>query len=266
MDILQKGAYVESLSLSGIQILKRSTDESMTHGGCAVLLPYAGRVRKGTYTFQGKKYLLPKNSEGNAIHGFLKDINLRISKETASALELQTTLVHHGYPSTLDVEIKYEIFDSALSVQCKATNVGAVEAPLSIGFHPYFLAAKWEIAHECKVEKLEMIDKLFPDGKKSPYDFNGVMHGREHQFDDCYYFPCDTILKTDSYQLKISKKNMTYVVVYSGKWAQEKSVAIEPYTSAPDAFNNGIGLIRLSHNDSYECGFTVELSQEQNSA
>ena len=261
-EILQKGAYLKSLSLNGIQILKPSMDETMTHGGCAVLLPYAGRIRNGTYTYQGKKYLLPKNDEGNAIHGFLKDALMKISRKSASAVELQTPLVHQGYPSALDVEIKYEIFESVLSVKCKVTNVGNVEAPVSIGFHPYFLGAEWEISHECEVEKLEMVDKLFPDGKRNPYKFNGLKHGSEDQFDDCYCFPCGVTLKTESYRLKMSKENMSYVMVYNGKWAEERSVALEPYTSAPDAFNNGIGLIRLSQNDSYECGFTLELSEK----
>lgn len=259
-EILQKGAYLKSLSLNGIQILKPSMDELMTHGGCAVLVPYAGRVRNGTYTYQGKKYLLPKNSEGNAIHGFLKDTLMKISRKTETSLELQTSLVHPGYPSALDVNIKYEISDSALSVQCRVMNVGDIEAPVSIGFHPYFLGTRWEIEHECELVKLEMEEKLFPDGKRNPYNFNGFEHGSEDQFDDCYYFPCDAVLKTDSYRLKMNKKNMSYVVVYNGEWAEERSVALEPYTSAPDAFNNGIGLIRLSHNDSYECGFSVELS------
>lgn len=36
-----------------------------------------------------------------------------------------------------------------------------------------------------------------------------------------------------------------YFVIYNGKYSRGESVAIEPMTSAPDTFNNGIGVITL---------------------
>lgn len=258
-EILQRGAYLKSLVLDGNDILKQSLDDIPTHGGCAVLLPYAGRVRKGEYIYEGKRYTLPKNSEGNAIHGFLKDAELHLIRGEASLIELGATLVHAGYPTTLDVKIQYKLFDSYLSIGCKTTNVGKQKAPLSIGFHPYFLAKSWELNHECNVEKLEMKEGYFPDGKALSFDFNGRKLEKD-KFDDCFNFPCDAQLMTDQTKLGIRKKNMPYAVVFNGKWAEDKSVAFEPYTSAPDAFNNGLGLIHLGQGESFECGFTVELS------
>lgn len=258
-EIVQKGAYLKSLSLGGIDILKQSPDEVPTHGGCAVLLPYAGRVRNGEYTYEGKRYALPKNSEGNAIHGFLKDVELKILAKETSSIELATSIVHSGYPTKLEVKIKYEISSSHLSVDCTAINAGKHRAPLSIGFHPYFLGTEWELDYKCNVERLEMEDSYFPDGKTLPFDFYGKALVKGQRFDDCFHFPCDARLESDRGKLEILKRNMPYAVVFNGKWAEDKSVAFEPYTSAPDAFNNGLGLIHLSSGESFECGFEIGL-------
>lgn len=256
-EIIQKGAYIKSLSLAGMDILKQSPDDNPTHGGCSVLFPYAGRIRNGEYTYEGKHYTLPKNSEGNAIHGFLKDVELQLIRSKASLVELGAMLAHPGYPTTLDVKILYELSDSYLSIGCKTANAGRQKAPLSIGFHPYFLGKSWELNHKCSVERLEMKEDYFPDGKTLSFDFNGKE--LNEKFDDCFHFPCDAHLMTDQIKIGICKKNMPYVVVFNGKWAEDKSVAFEPYTSAPDAFNNGLGLIHLSKGESFECGFTIEL-------
>lgn len=259
-QVLRKGAYLKALSLDGNELLKPTPDDSFTHGGCAVLLPYAGRVRNGTYVYQGKRYSLPKNNEGNAIHGFLKDTELQVIRKEGSAIELGTSLEHSGYPTVLGVKVRYEISQYNLSVSCTATNSGKLKAPLSIGFHPYFLGKEWELSHKCNVTKLNMVDGLFPDGETIPFDFNGKKFGVKKKFDDCFSFSCNALLKTESYKLEIRKRRMPYVVVFNGRWAENRSVAFEPYTSAPDAFNNGIGLIHLSSGDSFECGFEVVLT------
>ena len=245
--------------LGGKDILKQTPDDNPTHGGCAILLPYAGRVRNGEYTYEGKSYSLPKNSEGNAIHGFLKDTNLEIKRSEASLIEMSTSLAHSGYTTTLGVMIQYELSDTRLSVSIRTTNTGKRESPLSIGFHPYFLGKSWELEHNCSVERLEMEDNYFPDGRTLSVDFNRKKLEKE-KFDDCFSFPCDAHLVTDQIKLGISKRSMPYTVLFNGKWAEGKSVAFEPYTSAPDAFNNGIGLIHLAGGKSFECGFTIELS------
>ena len=104
-----------------------------------------------------------------------------------------------------------------------------------------------------------MKDMYFPDGETLPFDFNGKTFDENQKFDDCFQFPCDARLRTNLVKLKISKRNMPYVVVFNGKWAEDRSVAFETYTSAPDAFNNGLGLIHLSRGESFECGFDIGL-------
>lgn len=257
--ILHKGAYLYDLSIASYSILKKTQDDSMTHGGCAVLVPFAGRIRKGEYTWEGKKYTLPKNKEGNAIHGFLKDKDLEVKKNTEDSIELEGLLDSPGYPSKLQANLEYKISKNGFSADCKVSNVGDSACPLYAGFHPYFLAQNWQIRHDCDIDKLEMKDDFFPTGRVEKFDFNKKSYSSETNFDTCFYFPCDLSLQTKSYGLKITKKNMPYLVVYDGKWAEEKSVAMEPYSAPPDAFNNLIALTVLSPGEIFSCGFNLEV-------
>ena len=63
------GAYIKSLSLSGVDILMETPDGEQTHGGAALLIPYANRVRNASYTWNGKEYHLPKTMGNTAYMG-----------------------------------------------------------------------------------------------------------------------------------------------------------------------------------------------------
>ena len=258
-EILKLGAYIKNLIIDGVPILKPATDNFMVHGGCAALIPYAGRVRGGTYVYEGKTFNLPKDEEGNAIHGFLREIDLVVKEKTPNSLSLEAAISNSGYPTTLKVVIRYEIFEKAFAANSRITNVGKESAPLSVGFHPYFLAKNWEIVPDCEIRKFQMKDLYFPTGLEEPYSFETRGKGRNPSLDECLNFPCGATLKVDSHKILIRKNNMPYVVVYNGEWAEGKSVAFEPYTSVPDAFNNAIGLINLHPGESHDCGFDVRL-------
>jgi len=52
---------------------------------------------------------------------------------------------------------------------------------------------------------------------------------------------------------------MPFFVLYNGKYAEGKSIAIEPLTGAPDAFNNGIGLKIIDPLKSLNTQFKIKL-------
>lgn len=258
-EISERGAYIGNLTIDGLPLLKASHDNVMTHGGSAVLIPFAGRIRGGTYVYEHKTYSLPKNDDGNAIHGLLKDSDLSLKRRTESTAILEGRISDSGYPTVLNVMIGYEVSEKKFSVRCEVTNIGELRAPLSVGFHPYFLASDWSIKHDCQIQKLRTSDGVFPNGSTEPFSFDRIGEADKRSFDDCFHFPCDAVLTANSRKLMIRKRNLPYTVVYNGEWAEGKSVAFEPYSSAPDAFNNGIGLLNLSSRETYECGFEVQL-------
>lgn len=259
-DIEQLGAYISTLKIGSTEIFKKSNDGRQTHGGCAVLSPFANRVRNATYTFEGKQYVLPKNAGEHSIHGLLKDLIWNIeSSGNASEISLSSRLNHPGYPSVLHSRLLYSISSDGFTVNYKATNAGTSNLPLMIGFHPYFLVGKeWSIDYKGTMRKLVYEDQFFPNGEMETVD---LMSGNMNHsvFDNCFLFDGDIRLISSNATVLIRRFKMPYIVIYNGIFAEQISVAIEPMTGAPDAFNNHMGLLKLASGESFQCGFELML-------
>lgn len=254
----ETGAYLSSLSLSGKEIIKKSGDGEQTHGGCAVLIPYAGRIRNATYSYEGKTYMLPRNNGENSIHGLLKDKVWKVKSQEQNAVKLSSNLVDPGYPTAIDTTITYSLDGTSLTVTTQVTNSGSERAPLLIGFHPYFLfKGGWRISHDEDMRELNFRDGFFPDGTTEPVNFNSMEKMNEMNFDNCFAGGGKITLLSEEGKITLSRRNFEYLVIYNGAYSEGRSVAIEPMTGAPDAFNNGIGLIEVEPASSFLCEFSI---------
>lgn len=183
---------------------------SFSFGG-AFLVPYANRIR-GTLTndqrdlvteWNGKKITLPAvwkgkknpNAELHAIHGLILDRkpnSIKIKRTGQS----QTVVgaFHAGnfggnWLSQTDLTISVTLSPSSVVVQVTAKNVGDMEEPMGIGWHPYFAfpsGARKQVRLMIPAKKLAEVnnyDDVFPTGKlisvaDTKYDFSSP-HGRD---------------------------------------------------------------------------------------
>jgi aldose 1-epimerase len=254
------GAHVASLSLGGEEVLKPSNDGRQTHGGIAVLIPYAGRIREGRYTFEGRSFRLPVNPDGHAIHGFAKDAPWKLVSEKTGSITLGSRLRGAGYPGVIDARIRYTVRPESFSTECFVTNVGPRSCPFVAGFHPYFLARSWRIVTTGRTYRYTLADTYFPTGEKRPFSFAEVGPGTS--LDDCFRVAGTIRLEAEGRTLVIARRRMPYLIVYNGKHAEGISVALEPYSGLEDAYNNGIGLVVLRSGESFSCGYKVILSHQ----
>ncbi|HKJ96794.1 MAG TPA: aldose 1-epimerase [Thermoplasmataceae archaeon] len=255
----EKGAYLRSLALGGQDIIKGSADGKPTHGGSAVLIPYAGRVKNATYTFEGKKYDLPENNGEHSIHGYLKDVLWSVKEKSEDSVTFSSDFSDTGYPSSIHTEIEYRIGGQDLTVITSVRNSGTEDIPLLIGFHPYFITGvAWALSHTEPLRKLNFEEGFFPDGTYEDIDFNRMKNPQDMSFDNSYVGGGEITLSRKGGSIVIRRTNMPYLVIYNGTYSEGKSVAIEPMTGAPDAFNNGIGLITVEPGKSFNCTFSVE--------
>ncbi|BCS93943.1 aldose 1-epimerase [Metallosphaera javensis (ex Sakai et al. 2022)] len=229
----QRGAYLRSFRVNGKNVIAEG-QERQTRGGMAILLPFANRIKGGRYEWKGKTYTLPVNREGNAIHGLVMDKAFQILSSDEREVRLGLQLADRGYPSSLLIEVDYLLKDG-LTCVIWVENEGD-EAPLVVGTHPYFIVeGEWEI-YPNRAKRCVMKDKI-PTGEM--IDFT-IMQG---EYDDCFHLPGDLTLSSRYSKIKISKPGMDFVQLYTGI---PGSVAVEPMSGAPDAFNNGIGLLTLA--------------------
>ena len=259
------GAYIDSLQLKGRQILMPSPDGRETHGGCAVMIPFANRIRNGVYSWEGRTYSLPRNDGLNSIHGLVRHEKWEHSNEEEqdhNSTTLHYRLASTGYPTILDMVNSYSLGRDFFDIATTIKNIGEVRSPLVVGFHPYFnFHGKWQLRHDSGIMMLNYRDRYFPDGSTLQVNFNDDEAMYQRSFDNCFVGGGNLVFSTGSYDLKINRRNMDYFVLYNGQYSRGQSVAIEPMTGAPDAFNNQIGLVMIEPEKTFECGFRIELME-----
>lgn len=252
------GAYLRRLRLNGTSILKETSDMQATHGGMALLAPYANRIRDGAYTFMGKTYHFQKNNEGNSIHGFAKNSMFQIVRRTRARLTLHSLLSDDGYPGALDLLVTFTISPEKLEIKVRAENDSVVPLPFQLGFHPYFLFDKhWTAGSSGPIMKLSNHDGYFPDGSGKFVKSNYLDSKTCGSIDNCFWVDGDFSLHLGSYTLKFKRNGFPFLQFYNGEYAQGRSVAVEPMTAPANCFNTGIGLKTILPGD-FET-FTLQL-------
>ena len=111
----------------------------------ALIGRYANRIARGTFTLDGRTYLLPVNNPPNSLHGGTEGFDKRVWAATeladadAVGLELAYTIPdgEMGYPGTLAVRVRYWLTrQNELRIEYRATT----DAPTVVNLtnHSYF--------------------------------------------------------------------------------------------------------------------------------
>jgi aldose 1-epimerase len=132
--------------------------KQMLGNGNPLMAPFANRIDRDHYFFQGKKYLL-NGDLGNflrtppkdyPIHGLLVyDKRWRVTKTSASdsaGASLTSCLEFYKYPDLMAqfpfahiCEITYRLKGGMLQCTTKIMNIGLSDMPVHLGYHPYFV-------------------------------------------------------------------------------------------------------------------------------
>lgn len=179
-------------------------DNSYTFGG-AFLIPYPNRIfgkvnasqRTVTTSWHGHKIVLPANvrygippHQGmDAMHGLILQSKIQNIKITPTPDgQTLTGILHAGdfgghWLSSTDLHFTIALTGAAINLSVKATNVGKLPEPMSIGWHPYFAIPS---AHRAQARlyvpatmralinnyQVEKPTGKFQPVKGTPYDFN----------------------------------------------------------------------------------------------
>lgn len=225
--------------------------------------PFACRIRNAQYSFKGEQYSIRKFLlNGSAIHGLLYNEPFSITKTWADeqgagvmmAFEYKGT--DPGYPFHFICEVTYELkAGNALVLSTSVTNKYNTAIPVQDGWHPYFTFGS-------RIDDLELFfnsdqlvefdDALVPTGVLSPYSgFNMPKKISDHFFDNCFTLKqgnkapaCVLTDKVKNLSLSIYPGHAyPYLQLYTPP--HRLSIAVENISAAPDAFNNGMGLLVL---------------------
>ncbi|MEY3738449.1 MAG: hypothetical protein RL544_1227, partial [Bacteroidota bacterium] len=224
------------------------------------LSPYVCRLQNGNYRFDEKDYTVEGFYLGeHAIHGLLFNAPFQIAHTKSTNLEASVIFSHHykgtdaGYPFPFTLHIKWKLTSgNNLQVLTTATNNHNSAIPFSDGWHPYFTMGESIDSATLSFstnKQLAFSEDLLPTGQI--IEDNRFIDGQKMEgvvLDNCFFLDNNTetlpncTLKNDAVTLTITPdKHYPYLQIYTPP--HRKSIAIENLTSAPDSFNNGIGLL-----------------------
>jgi aldose 1-epimerase len=253
------------------------------HG--AVLVPWPNRVRGGRYGFDGESYQLGLTEplRHNALHGLSAWQPWSLLDHSAESVALQNRLFPSpGYPFQLDTVVRYTLGEEGLAVTTTSVNVGVAACPYALGFHPYG-SARGAAVDECTLSidasrRLVLDEGLIPVGSEpvegTQYDFRTGRPVAGRFLDDCF---TDVVrdgdgrswarlANPDGHVLEMwADAHFGFWQVYSGdalpKALARRSLAIEPMTAAPNAFQSGDGVLRLEPGESITTQWGARLRQ-----
>jgi aldose 1-epimerase len=229
----------------------------------AKLSPFVCRIADGRYSFLENTYEFgDKFIDGSAIHGILFNksfdvLDKKIQKEEASVeMGYHYRMENPAYPFEYKITVKYTLKPGGrLFLDTRVQNLFRHSIPIADGWHPYFCLEgevnDWLLSFRSK-KNVVFNEKLIPVGHtKEMSDFYSPRLIGSAFFDHCYLLDADlpvpaATLENPANGLRLSlfpDSSYPYLQVYTPD--DRKSIALENLSSAPDSFNNGMGLIIL---------------------
>jgi aldose 1-epimerase len=243
-------------------------DGRPTRSGIPILFPFPNRIRGGKFSWAGKEYQLPLNSNNvNAIHGFACRKPWRVVDQGANASGAWLTGEFHGdrdavdcrtlWPTDYRIRVTYLLGAGVLKLEAEVSNPDATPMPFGLGYHPYFrlpFAAGFS-ADDCKVvvpaRSFWVLEDSLPTGEVRPVDaardLNTPRRYAELTLDDVLTevtpgpnvtvpVTCGVIEGAPGVNLELlCSTNFREMVVFTP--ANRQAFCVEPYTCTTDAVN-----------------------------
>lgn len=269
--ITEVGATLRSYSdAQGGMIDGVAADEPISAGRGQTLMPWPNRVKDGKYSFSGKNQQLPITEvpKNNSSHGLLRWVNWQpVLTSNASVTLACESHPQPGFPHSFKASMTYTLSASGLEVRMEATNTGPTAMPFGMGSHPYFTTGTDSVDDNTLLcdaaHYLESDEQAIPTKSvavDATTDFRDARPLKGEPLNLCYLqlgrdeagrANVDVTRNDGEGGVRVWMDSaFDYVMIYTGDDVpqperQRKGIAIEPMTCAPDAFNNGMGLITL---------------------
>jgi aldose 1-epimerase len=246
---LAHGGRLGSWKVHGLELLEQKSADNHPFGwGSYPMVPWAGRVRQGSFAVDGTSYTLPINAAPHAMHGTTYDVPwthltggsdwamLGLRLDSPWPLGGSATHLLHLGPDSL--------------TQTLTVVAGDRPMPVVVGWHPWFRRQlERGVPLELDIDTAAA-EQLYRDGDFMPSGKVGPV--RPKPWDDCFTGVNEVGLRWDG-ALRI---DMTHecenVVIYD----PEHAICVEPQSGPPDAFNSDPDECRLDSGEVLERSVT----------
>jgi aldose 1-epimerase len=288
ISTISHGAYTAEISTVGAALAALKFDdkaliEPRLHAryfSGEILAPWPNRIADGKYSHNGKDFQLNVNEEArnNALHGLVFDKHWKVFSKSENTIALQIEIDDLSkYPGILELQMTYKLDHQGLLSTLTATNCSEIELPYGASTHPYLTVPGVKSVNDYVLQigasqvYLTDNERLLPtelvDVKDANLDFrNPNQIGArfiDHAFRQDPNFERLVSITSDSGEgVSISFSNAAgWIQIHTadrnGAADGRKSLAIEPMTCPPDAFNSEIDLISLQPKQSHTLSWRI---------
>lgn len=275
--VTEVGATLRSFQVDGVDVVTTFSEESLPTG-CQgqQLLPWPNRIRDGRYDWDGQVQQLPVNEvdRNNAVHGLLNCAPWRIAELYPSAVRMQANLFPQpGWPGVLAADLTHWLDPAGLNVELRVTNQGSTPFPFGYAAHPYLtlgqpideLDVTVPFTHYLATDDRLLPDRLFPQPSD---DLSGGLLGAR-ELDTAFRGAKRGDDGTWSVRVSNAERSVELWADQHFDWLQiytpqdRASIAVEPMTCGPNAFNEGPthdSLLVLSPGEVFTCQWGIRAS------
>jgi aldose 1-epimerase len=249
----------------------------------ARLIPWPNRIPDGTFIFDGTSYRVPINDvpHNMSIHGLLYKRNMTVVSQSISPTQASVELSFDfgsaatrdsGYPFPVIINIVYALTAQGEFIATTTATLNGPpgsSAPFGDGWHPYFvlaagstnaLFARVPATTEVQLDKAQLPLPGVPTQPFTRIPADGSLL-RLYDLDVCLVVDAarivtrrigasdvrvaETVLSHPDTRLEVVVFQEAASYPYVQLFTQWNEVAIEPVTAPANAFNTGVGLIKL---------------------
>ncbi|MFL5727120.1 MAG: aldose 1-epimerase [Chloroflexota bacterium] len=221
------GGRIASFRLDGRELIAR-VDTGPIWWGSYPMAPFAGRIRRGEFTFRGRGYRLPLNMAPHAIHGVVFDRPWDVVSPDEIAIRLGDP-----WPFAGNVTQRFELDPDRMRVTLELA--AAEPMPAWMGWHPWFRRRLDGSSAGAPGVRLD-----FTPGAMYERDAEGIATGRLVEptpgpWDDCFRDLRSNPRLTwpDGPALTLSSSCVDWVVFNQ----RDDALCVEPQSAPPDAVN-----------------------------
>jgi aldose 1-epimerase len=199
------------------------TSVSSVNWGSYPMVPWAGRIRRGRFSFGGRTFQLPINFGRHAIHGVGLICAWQVTERTATAIDLELDLPDDmRWPFGGTAQQRIELDGPTVTMHLSVT-ADDRPFPASLGWHPWFR----------KPDALE----FHPTGMYARDDdhiaVDQLVDVPPPPWDDCFVNTEPVVVTINGVTVRLTS-DCDHWVVYD---EPTQATCIEPQTGPPDAFN-----------------------------
>jgi len=257
--VTEVGATLRAFANGGRDVLRGFAADRPPSGGAGQeLIPWPNRIRDGRYVFDGveQQLSLSEPPRHNASHGLARHAVWRlVDLSESSVTQTLRIFPQPGWPGVLEATLTHSVGDAGLVVDVAASNIGATPLPFGYGAHPYLTVG------ESTVDEVELTipaasylavdDRLLPvavlDVAQTEYDRRAGGALGAQVLDTAY---TDLLRGADGrWRVRLGRgarwaelwgdESFGWTQVFTGGPKRDVSIAVEPMSCGPDAFNPG---------------------------